>query len=277
MRIFGYKPPLTAWLGMFIVASFVFVAVFAPYLAPFAEDESVGDTWGDMTSTYLFGTDNIGRDVLSRVIYGARTTMGIALLTTILSFVIGTTAGFLAATAGSVIDQVLSRFVDIVLAVPLLVWALIFLAPFGANALALILVIAFLDSTRVFRLARSVAINLSVTEYVEVAKLRGEGLMSIIFREMIPNALPPLITEFGLRYCFNFLFVAAVSFLGFGVQPPFADWGGMVRENAATILSGQFIALWPALAIALVTVGVNLIVDWVLSINARPSGAQAEL
>jgi peptide/nickel transport system permease protein len=277
MRIFGYKPPLTAWLGIFIVTSFVFVALFAPWLAPFAEDESVGDTWGDMTSTYLFGTDNIGRDVLSRVIYGARTTMGIALLTTMLSFAIGTTAGFLAATAGSVIDQVLSRFVDIVLAVPLLVWALIFLAPFGANALALILVIAFLDSTRVFRLARSVAINLSVTEYVEVAKLRGEGLMSIIFREMIPNALPPLITEFGLRYCFNFLFVAAVSFLGFGVQPPFADWGGMVRENAATILSGQFIALWPALAIALVTVGVNLIVDWVLSINARPSGAQAEL
>ncbi len=277
MRIFGYQPPLTAWLGIIIVLGFVFVALFAPFLAPFPEDASVGDTWGNMTSQFIFGTDNIGRDVLSRVIYGARTTMGIALLTTLLSFLIGTTAGFLAATAGTVVDQLLSRFVDIVLAVPLLVWALIFLAPFGANALALILVIAFLDSTRVFRLARSVATTLVVTEYVEVARLRGEGLMSIIFREMLPNALPPLITEFGLRYCFNFLFVAAVSFLGFGVQPPFADWGGMVRENAATILSGQFIALWPALAIALVTIGVNLIVDWVLSINARPSGASAEL
>ncbi len=277
MRIFGYKPPLTAWIGMFIVAAAVFVAVFAPWLAPYPEDASVGDTWADGTAQFPFGTDNIGRDVLSRVIYGARTTLGIALLTTLLSFLIGTTTGFLAAVGGWTIDQTLSRFVDIVLSVPLLIWALIFLAPFGANALALIIVIAFLDSTRVFRLARSVATNLAVTEFVEVARLRGEGLFSIMFREILPNALPPLITEFGLRYCFNFLFVAAVSFLGFGVQPPFADWGGMVRENAQTIQSGQFIALWPALAIALVTIGVNLIVDWVLSINARPSGASAEL
>lgn len=277
MRIFGYRPPLTAWIGMLIVAAFIVMALLAPWIAPYAEDASVGDTWADMSPEFRLGTDNIGRDILSRVIFGARTTLGIALLTTMLSFAIGTTTGFLAATGGWAIDQALSRFVDIVLSVPLLIWALIFLAPFGANALALIVVIACLDSTRVFRLARSVASNLVVTEFVEVARLRGEGLWYIMFREVLPNALPPLITEFGLRYCFNFLFVAAVSFLGFGVQPPFADWGGMVRENASTILSGQYNALWPAFAIALVTIGINLIVDWVLSINARPSGASAEL
>lgn len=277
MSIFGYKPNATAWLGIIIVGFFIFLAVFAPWIAPYSEAETVSDTWAPASSQFWFGTDQIGRDLLSRIIYGARMTIGVALVTTILSFVIGTTAGLLASTGGTVIDQVLSRFVDVMLSIPLLVFALIILSMFGSSIPTLVLTIAILDSTRVFRLARAVSMNIAVLEYVEAAKLRGEGLWWVMTREVLPNVLPPMISEFGLRFCFNFLFVAGLSFLGLGIQPPFADWGGMVRENGKAISFGLAAPLYPAAAIALMTIGVNLIVDWILSINARPSGASAEM
>ena len=157
-----------------------------------------------------------------------------------------------------------------ILSIPLLILALIILGVFGSSIPVLILTIAVLDSTRVFRLARALGMNLTVLEYVEAARLRGEGTWWIIRREILPNASAPLVSEFGLRFCFNFLFIAALSFLGLGIQPPFADWGGMVRENSAAINFGMLAPIWPALAI-------NLVVDWLLSIEARPSGAQAEL
>ena len=277
MRRSGHWPSVTAWIGMLIVTAFIAVAILAPWIAPYSESESVSDTWADMSWQYPLGTDNIGRDILSRLIFGARMTIGIALATTILSFTIGTTLGFAAATFGKGVDQVLSRIVDVVLSVPVLVWALILLQGANGSIVALVLTLAGLDSTRVFRLARAVATNLVAMDYVEVARLRGEGLGWIMSREILPNALPPMITEFGLRFCFNFLFLASLSFLGFGIQPPYADWGSMVRESGGGINQGVIAALWPALAIALMTIGVNLIVDWVLSINARPSGASAEL
>jgi peptide/nickel transport system permease protein len=277
MKLFGHKPTPTAWVGMFIVSVFVFVAVFAPWIAPYSESDSVSDTWDPPSWQFWLGTDNIGRDLLSRVMFGARTTIGVALMTTILSFLLGTTMGIWAAVGGKVVDQVLSRIVDVMLSIPLLVFALIVLSMFGSSLPALILTIAVLDSTRVFRLARAVATNLVVLEYVEAATLRGEGIWWIIRREILPNALPPMISEFGLRFCFNFLFVASLSFLGLGIQPPLADWGGMVRDNGRAISFGLTAPLWPAMAIAMMTIGVNLIVDWILSINARPSGASAEL
>ena len=277
MKLFGYKPTATAWLGLAIITIFIVIAVFADVIAPYSESESVGQTWDDPSWDFLLGTDNIGRDMLSRLIYGARMTSGVALVTTILSFLIGTTAGFLAAVGGTVIDQILSRIVDVMLSIPLLIFALIILSVFGSSIVTLVLTLAVLDSTRVFRLARAVATNLVVMEYVEAAKLRGEGLWWIMRREILPNALPPMISEFGLRFCFNFLFVASLSFLGLGIQPPYADWGGMVRDNGKAISFGLPAPLWPALAIAMMTVGVNLVVDWILSINSRPSGASAEM
>jgi len=277
MKLFGYKPTSTAWLGLAIITLFILVAVFADLIAPYSESESVGQTWDDPSWDFLLGTDNIGRDMLSRLIFGARMTIGVALVTTVLSFLIGTTAGFLAAVGGTVIDQILSRIVDVMLSIPLLIFALIILSVFGSSIMTLILTLAVLDSTRVFRLARAVATNLVVMEYVEAAKLRGEGLWWIMRREILPNALPPMISEFGLRFCFNFLFVASLSFLGLGIQPPYADWGGMVRDNGKAISFGLPAPLWPALAIAMMTVGVNLVVDWILSINSRPSGASAEM
>jgi len=277
MKIMGRKPTISAWVGIFIVGFFILVAIFAPWIAPYSEAETVGDTWAGMSAHSWLGTDNIGRDMLSRLLYGARMTIGVAVATTIISFTIGTTAGLFASIGGPVVDQILSRFVDIMLSIPLLVFALIVLSMFGSSIPTLILTIAILDSTRVFRLSRAVAMNIAVLEYVEAARLRGEGNWWIMRREILPNALPPMISEFGLRFCFNFLFVAGLSFLGLGIQPPYADWGGMVRDNGKAISFGLTAPLWPALMIALMTVGVNLIVDWILSINARPSGASAEM
>ncbi|MGY9010387.1 MAG: ABC transporter permease, partial [Rhodobacterales bacterium] len=237
----------------------------------------VGKTWLGPSSKFWLGTDNIGRDMLSRVIYGARMTLGVAAICTFLSFLIGVSMGLLAAVAGKVVDQLLSRFVDLMFSIPILVSALVVLSMFGSSLPTLIITIGVLDSFRVFRLARSIAVNVVVTEFVEVARLRGEGLWWIMRHEVLPNSLPPMIAELGLRFCFNFLFVASLSFLGLGIQPPFADWGGMVRESGRAISFGIPAPLWPALAIGLTTISVNMIVDWILSINARPSGASAEM
>ena len=192
--------------------------------------------------------------------------------------IVDTTApGLVSAVVGGVVDVFFTRLVDVMLSIPSLIFALIILGVFGSSIPTLILTIAVLDSTRVFRLSRALGMNLTVMEYVEAARLRGEGLWWVITREILPNAWAPLVSEFGLRFCFNFLFIAGLSFLGLGIQPPYADLGGMVRENAAAINFGMMAPIYPATAIALLTVSVNLVVDWMLSIDARPSGAQAEL
>ncbi|MBT8415411.1 MAG: ABC transporter permease [Boseongicola sp.] len=264
------KAPLTAWFGMIVIAFYVFVALFAPLLAPYAEaDSSFGAylPWGD---GHVFGTDQIGRDIFSRMIYGARNTMGIAFATTCLAFLIGGGFALMAAISRGWVDQVISRFVDVLMAIPPLIFALMLLSIFGSSIPALILIIATLDSTRVFRLTRAVAMNVVVMEYVEAAKLRGEGLGWIMRREILPNIMPPLVAEFGLRFSFVFLTIAALSFLGVGIQPPTADWGSMVRDNASLIQFAQYdlkaglTPLLPAAAIALLTIAVNFVVDWFL-------------
>lgn len=256
--------PVTAGFGMLVILIYVFVALFAPLIAPYAEREVVGAQFLPWNATHVFGTDNLGRDTLTRLIYGARNTVGIAFATTALAFAMGSILGLLAATVGGWLDQILSRIVDILMAIPALVFSLLLLTIFGTSVPTLILVIATIDSTRVFRLARSVALNIVVMDYIEAAKLRGEGLWRLITREILPNALAPLVAEFGLRFCFVFLAISALSFLGVGIQPPTADWGSMVRENAALITFGDVTPLLPAGAIALLTVAVNFVVDWML-------------
>lgn len=256
--------PVTASFGMLVILAYVFVALFAPVIAPFAEREVVGGQFLPWDSTHLLGTDNLGRDMFTRLVYGARNTVGIAFATTALAFFAGSFLGLLAATVGGWLDQVLSRLVDILMAIPALIFSLLLLTIFGTSILTLILVIATIDSTRVFRLARSVAQNIVVMDYIEAARLRGEGLLRLIFREILPNALAPLVAEFGLRFCFVFLAISALSFLGVGIQPPTADWGSMVRENATLITFGDITPLLPAGAIALLTVAVNFVVDWQL-------------
>jgi len=213
---------------------------------------------------HLLGTDNLGRDMLSRLIYGARNTVGIAFATTALAFTLGSVLGLLAAVVGGWLDQLLSRAVDVLMAIPALIFALLLLTIVGTSVINMILVIAVIDATRVFRLARAVAMNIVVMDYVEAAKLRGEGLWRLITREILPNAMAPLVAEFGLRFCFVFLTISALSFLGLGIQPPTADWGSMVRDNATLISFGDITPLLPAGAIALLTVSVNFVVDWQL-------------
>jgi peptide/nickel transport system permease protein len=262
------KAPPTAIFGMVVIAIYIVVAIFAPFVAPFSETEVVGDQfelWGD---PYILGTDNLGRDMLSRLIYGARNTVGIALITTAVAFLVGSFFGLLAATLGGWVDQLLGRIVDVMMAIPTLIFALLVLTIVGTSVINLVLVIGILYSTSVFRLARAVSMNVVVLDFVEVAKLRGEGLLYIIRHEILPNILPPLVAEFGLRFCFVFLFISALSFLGLGLQPPTADWGSMVRENATLITFGDITPLVPAAAIALLTVAVNFVVDWFLHLTS---------
>ncbi|WP_083431444.1 MULTISPECIES: ABC transporter permease [Nioella] len=256
--------PLTASFGMMVIIIYIIVAVFAPLIAPFPERMVVGPEYMPWDETHLLGTDNLGRDMLSRLIFGARNTVGIAFATTALAFLIGSILGLLAATVGGWLDQALSRMVDVLMAIPALIFSLLLLTIFGTSVITLIIVIAVIDSTRVFRLARSVALNIVVMDYIEAAKLRGEGLWRLITREILPNAMAPLVAEFGLRFCFVFLAISALSFLGLGLQPPMADWGSMVKENATLIAFGDITPLLPAVAIALLTVSVNFVVDWQL-------------
>lgn len=256
--------PLTASFGMLMILIYIIVAVFAPLIAPFGETVVVGreyEPWGDVN---ILGTDNLGRDMLSRLIYAARNTVGIAFVTTALAFFIGAILGLLAAIVGGWLDQLLSRTVDVLMAIPALIFALLLLTIVGTSVFNMIIVIALIDSTRVFRLARAVAMNIVVMDYVEAAKLRGEGRWRLITREILPNAMAPLVAEFGLRFCFVFLMISALSFLGLGMQPPTADWGSMVKDNATLITFGDITPLLPAGAIALLTVSVNFVVDWQL-------------
>ena len=260
------QSPLSARIGLAIVLLNFLAALLAPVIVPYGETEIVADVWLSSSWDHPLGTDHLGRDLFTRVVYGARNTITIAFVTTLLSFIIGSMMGFLAAALEGWADLIISRIVDILMAFPTLIFALMALSVVGTSVMSLIGVIAVLDSTRVFRLSRAVAMDITVMEFVEAARLRGEGIFWVMRKEILPNAMPPLVAEFGLRFCFVFLFIASLSFLGLGIQPPTADWGGMVRENAGAITFGIMTPLWPASAIALLTVGVNLIVDWFLKI-----------
>ena len=257
--------PFSALVGLFLTGLFLFAAIFAPWIAPYGNGEIVGSVWGPMTSQFWLGTDNLGRDLLSRMIYGARITIFIAVMATALSFILGSVLGFTAAVVGGWFDTGMSRFVDLLMAIPTLIFALVVLSVMPTKLVTLILVMGILDATRVYRLARAVAVDINVMDFVEAAKLRGERMGWIIFREILPNALSPLISELGLRFIFAVLFLSALSFLGLGVQPPDADWGGMVKENKDGIVFGIPAALIPAAAIAALAISVNLVADWVLN------------
>lgn len=278
--------PLTASFGILVIILYAVVAIFAGAIAPFGQAEILGAAnvmaGGDPAMggdpAYPLGTDQIGRDILSRLIYGAQNTVGIAFVTTCLAFFIGGSLGFLAATLQGWLDQLLSRSVDVLMAIPSLIFALLLMTIASVWAVELgipltifmVAIIAVIDSTRVFRLARAVGLNIVVMDYIEAAKLRGEGLGYLVFKEILPNAMAPLLAEFGLRFCFVFLTIAALSFLGVGIQPPLADWGTMVRDLAPFINFAAFaptVAVAPLLAagaIALLTVAVNFVVDWML-------------
>ncbi len=267
--------PVTAWIGIILTTLFVASAILAPWIAPYSPSAIVGGVWEPASDRFLLGTDNLGRDLLSRMIHGGRTTLAIAALATALSFSLGSILGFAAAVIGGWIDQLMSRFVDLLMSIPTLIFALVVLSVLPSTILILVVVMGVLDSTRVYRLARAVAVDINVMDFVEAAKLRGEGRGWIIFREILPNALSPLVAELGLRFIFAVLFLSALSFLGLGVQPPDADWGSMVRENKEGIVFGIPAALIPAAAISALAISVNLVADWVLNRTSDLKGGRS--
>ena len=261
LRTLGHAP-LSARLGLGLIAVYLGAALLAPLLAPYGETEVVGDVWEASSRAALLGTDQLGRDLVSRLLYGARNTVGVALAATLLAFVLGVVGGSAAALIGGWVDSLLNWLVEVLLALPSLILALLLLSVLSPSVTTIILVSALLSATRVFRLARALALDMTAVEFVELARLRGEGWWWVVRSEIVPNTYGPLLAELGLRFCFVFLFISSLSFLGLGLQPPTADWGSMVRDNAGAMPFGLAAPFFPAAAIALLTVAVNLVVDW---------------
>ena len=274
LKIALSKAPISAWFGMAVLFVYFFAAIFAPLIAPHGEAEIFPVAYAPWGDGHIFGTDQIGRDIFSRIIYAARNTIGICLLATFIALGIGTVLGIIAALDRKYLDQLLSRIVDTLMAIPVMIFTFILLSVFGPTNFNLIVILGILESTRFFRISRSVAVGQVVLEYVEVAKLRGENLPYIIFKEILPNISSPLIIEFGLRFIFIIFTISSLSFLGIGIQPPSADWASMVRENAILIQYAQYdltaglTPLIPAFAIALLCVSINFVVDWYLYITS---------
>jgi len=265
------KPDGWAWLGISIVLLGLFLAIFGPLLAPYNVGQIVSDNnYQPPSPEHLLGTDVLGRDVLSRLLYGAQLTVGIALAATIAGFLLGMVVGFSAAEIGGYYDDFVTWLIDTFLSFPPILLALIVIASLSSDITVLIGTIAVLHSSRVARVGRAVAMNIAALEFVEVARARGEKLVSILAREIWPSTIRPLAVEFGLRLTYSILFLSSLSFLGLGIQPPDADWGSMVRENQNGLQIGAYLTiLAPAFSLAILTVGVNLIVDWLGAQSGR--------
>ena len=269
LRTFG-RAPLSARLGLGLIAVYLGAALLAPLLAPYGETEVVGDVWEVSSRSALLGTDQLGRDLLSRLLYGARNTVGVVLVATLLAFGVGVVGGSAAALIGGWVDSLLNWLVEVLLALPSLILALLLLSVLSPSVTTVVLVSALLSATRVFRLSRALALDMTVVEFVELARLRGEGWWWVVRSEIVPNTYGPLLAELGLRFCFVFLFISSLSFLGLGMQPPTADWGSMVRDNAGAMPFGLAAPFFPAAAIGLLTIAVNLVVDWLAQTEAAP-------
>jgi peptide/nickel transport system permease protein len=256
---------LTPILCLVVLSTVLIVVVFAPWIAPHPEAAILTDeSFALPDDVMLLGSDFLGRDMLSRLLYGARVTLSVAFTIAVIAFVLGGSLGFLAAAKRGWVDSILIRSVDALISFPAIMVALIVISALGSSIPVLIITIALIDSTRVYRVARALGMDIVVQDYIEAARVRGEHLGWIIFHEMLPNALAPLAAEFGIRFTYAILFISALSFLGLGVQAPHADLGVMVKENMQGLLYETYTPLYPALCIALVTLSINLLVDWFL-------------
>ena len=252
---------LTGLIGGFLVAFWLFIAVFGVWLAPYDPGALGGSVLASYSAAHPLGTDYMGRDVLSRILDGARFTVGLALFAAVLSCALGTGLGLLAALSGRWVDEPLSRLIDALISLPSKMLALVMVSAFGSSVPLLIVMAVVGYAPGCYRIARSLAMNLTELEYVQVARTRGEGRLYIALVEMLPNMRLPLLTDLGLRFVYIVLLLSGMSFLGLGVQPPNADLGSLVRENIGGLADGAPAVLMPALAIGTLTVGVNLLID----------------
>ncbi|WP_321786229.1 ABC transporter permease [Burkholderia pyrrocinia] len=249
-------------VGLSMVSLMLLVAVFAPWIAPHDVGAIVtADVFAPFSAKLPFGSDFLGRDMLSRIIHGTRLTVLLALAASLLAAMTGTTLGLVATVSGRAVDETMSRLLDALTSIPSKMFALMIVAAFGSSLPLLILTAAISYMPGSYRIARALAVNISTLEFVQVARARGESALYIACVEMLPNMIHPMLADTGLRFTFVVLLLSGLSFLGLGVQPPYADLGSLVRENIASLGDGSAVAIMPAVAIAILTVGVNLLID----------------
>jgi len=265
--------PVSGLVGLGIVAFWVLIALFGPLIAPHPVGAVVADdAFASMSTQFPLGSDYLGRDMLSRVLFGARYTVGLALIAALIASTAGTALALFAAVSARWIDEVLSRILDAVICIPSKIFALVMVAALGSSVPLLLLTAALSYLPGAFRIARSLAVNLGTMEYVQVARARGEGRFHIACVEILPNMIQPMLADFGLRFVFVVLLLSGLSFLGLGVQPPDADLGSLVRENISGLGDGAPAVIMPALAIATLTIGVNLVIDGLPGRGKRVAG-----
>ncbi len=253
---------LSGRIGLLITLGWIFLAIFGTALAPHnLEDIGGGPLFGGFSRDFWFGTDYLGRDMFSRILYGARYSIGLALGAALLASLTGTLLALLAAVAGRWLEEILGRINDAMLVLPGKILALMIVAVFGSSLPMLIATAVFTYWPGAFRIAWAMASSLRSMDYVRASALRGESRAYIALHDMLPNMLHPMLTDFGLRFVYIVLLLSGLSFLGLGVQPPYADWGTLVRENLQGLFDGSPAVLMPALAIASLTIGANLFID----------------
>lgn len=259
---FARRLPLSGKIGLMLVIFWVAIAIFGPFLAPHPPGSFVNEeVFAGSSMEFWFGSDFLGRDVLSRLLVGARFTVGLSAIAVTLAVCTGTGLALTAAVGPRWLDELLSRLMDTLISIPSKIFALVLVAAFGSSLVLLTLIVSITYVPGNFRIARSLAVGLARLDYVEVARARGEGRLHIALVEMLPNMIRPLFADIGLRFVFIVLLLSGLSFLGLGLQPPDADLGSLVRENVSGLGEGALAILVPATAIASLTVGVNLLID----------------
>jgi len=261
-RTLGYDFNPIGMIGLAVILAWALIAVFAPNLTPYPVGEIVdADYFGPMSAKFWLGTDYLGRDMFSRVLMGARYTVGISLAAVTLASLTGVALGMTAAVIGGWFDTALSRFLDALSSIPSKLFGLMVVAGVGSSVPVLIVTLAVIYTPGSYRFARSLAVNINTMDFITVAHTRGEGVGYLIAAEIFPNIIGPVLADFGLRFVFIVLLLSGLSFLGLGVQPPYADWGALVRENISGLPFGAPAVLVPSLAIASLTISVNLLID----------------
>lgn len=248
--------------GLLITLFWIFMAIFGTALAPHnLEDIGGGAMFGGFSAEFWFGTDYLGRDILSRIMFGARYSIGLALSAALMASLVGTLLALLAAVTGRWLEEILGRINDAMLILPGKILALMIVAVFGSSLPMLIITAVFTYWPGAYRIAYAMASSLRSMDYVQASRLRGESRWYIAIHDILPNMVHPMLTDFGLRFVYIVLMLSGLSFLGLGVQPPYADWGTLVRENLQGLFDGSPAVLMPAVAIASLTIGANLFID----------------
>jgi peptide/nickel transport system permease protein len=261
-RKFAYRMNLVGVVGFAVIAFWAIIAIIAPWIVPYPVGEIVDfDYFGPMSQQFWLGSDYLGRDMLSRVLMGARYTVGISLVAVTIACFSGVVLGMIAAVSGGWVDAVLSRFLDAMNSIPSKLFGLVVVAAVGSSIPVLILTLAVIYTPGSFRFARALAVNINTMDFITVARARGEGTLYLVTSEILPNIVGPVLADLGLRFVFIVLLLSGLSFLGLGVQPPYADWGALVRENIGGLPFGAPAVIVPSIAIATLTIGVNLLID----------------